>query len=384
MRCVWWNSPGLTLLCCVLGVLVLATACAPRVAEAPAAPLETPAATSTPEALAFVVLPTVPVSTTLPDPVPAPLQPERSGGSVMQIPLAMDYLVQPGDTLLGLALTYEVPMAAIQLHNGWGARTLVRAGEYLQIPASLGWEGASPFWVVHEVAGGETLGDIALAYQVALEDLRAANGLFATDFLSVDQLLVLPVEGPVELLAQASNPIPTPVPPAMPPDPTSTPEPAVEPPAPEPTLAPVDPPIVLAPPPNDVAAWAPEVFRLLNEQRALHGLPPFGYNETLAQAARLHGADCQQRGSCNHTGSDGSNVTARVIRAGYAAVGAAECIVYSTSPQAAVAWWMDEAPPYDPHRRTILSTWLVEVGIAVVPNAQGTYYFIVDFGRPTS
>jgi uncharacterized protein YkwD len=124
------------------------------------------------------------------------------------------------------------------------------------------------------------------------------------------------------------------------------------------------------------------VFRLINAERARHGLPPYVYNETLAQAARAHGADCQQRGSCGHTGSDGSNVRERVARAGYAAAGAAECIVYNDSPQGAVAWWMDEVPPNDAHRRTLLSTWVTEIGIAVVPTGWGNYYFIANFGRP--
>jgi uncharacterized protein YkwD len=124
------------------------------------------------------------------------------------------------------------------------------------------------------------------------------------------------------------------------------------------------------------------VFRLINEVRAAHGLPPYAYNETLAQAAWLHGQDCLARGWCGHTGSDGSNVTTRIKRAGYDASAGAECIVYSSSPQKAVAWWMDEVPPNDAHRRTLLSTWVAEIGIAVVPTGTGTNYFIADFGRP--
>jgi uncharacterized protein YkwD len=125
-----------------------------------------------------------------------------------------------------------------------------------------------------------------------------------------------------------------------------------------------------------------EVFNLINAQRAAQGLPPYAYNETLAQAARLHGQDCLQRGWCGHTGSDGSSVRVRVSRAGYDMLGAAECIVYAPDPQKAVAWWMDEVPPNDAHRRTLLSTWLTEIGISVTPIGNGTYYFIADFGRP--
>ena len=135
-------------------------------------------------------------------------------------------------------------------------------------------------------------------------------------------------------------------------------------------------------PPADIDTWPAEVFQLINSARAEHGLPPYTYNETLELAAQLHGQDCQQRGECSHTGSDGSDVQTRVLRAGYDAAGASEVIVSSSSPQEAVAWWMDETPPNDPHRSTLLSTWVTEIGVAVVPTGQGDYYFIAVFGRP--
>jgi len=131
-----------------------------------------------------------------------------------------------------------------------------------------------------------------------------------------------------------------------------------------------------------VEAWPAEVFQLINQVRAENGLPPYTYNETLERAAQLHGQDCQERGECDHTGSDGSNAETRIRRAGYDPAGQAEVLVYSSSPQAAVAWWMDEVPPDDWHRRTLLSTWVTEIGVAVVPTGRGDYYFIADFGRP--
>jgi len=131
-----------------------------------------------------------------------------------------------------------------------------------------------------------------------------------------------------------------------------------------------------------VETWPAEVFRLINQVRAENGLLPYTYDETLERAAQLHGQDCQERGECDHTGSDGSNVETRIRRAGYDPAGQAEVLVYSSSPQAAVAWWMDEMPPNDPHRSTLLSTWVTEIGVAVVPTGRGDYYFIADFGRP--
>ena len=125
-----------------------------------------------------------------------------------------------------------------------------------------------------------------------------------------------------------------------------------------------------------------EVFRLINEERAAHDLPPYAYDEQLECVARLHGQDCLQRGWCDHIGSDGSTIRERVARSGYEAVGVAEVMVYASSPQEAVAWWMNETPPEDEHRRTLLGDFLQRVGVAVVPIGNGTYYFIADLARP--
>jgi uncharacterized protein YkwD len=135
--------------------------------------------------------------------------------------------------------------------------------------------------------------------------------------------------------------------------------------------------------PPEIATWPQEVFQIVNQLRAENGLPPYAYNEVLEWAARLHGQDCLQREYCDHTGSDGSNLKTRLERAGYDAAGQAEVIVYSSSPQAAVDWWMDEVPPDDPHRSALLSDWFTEIGVAVV-DAGHTYYFIADLGRPAA
>ena len=134
-------------------------------------------------------------------------------------------------------------------------------------------------------------------------------------------------------------------------------------------------------PSAEAAGWADEVFQLINQIRTEHGLTPYTRNEALELAAQLHGQDSAQRGELSHIGSDGSNVTTRVQRAGYEAAGASEITVTGNSPQWAVDWWMDETPPDDPHRSAILSTWYSEIGLSVVP-AGDTHYFIVVLGRP--
>jgi len=308
--------------------------------------------------------------------------PAQNQAPTAQPDSTIEYSVAPGDTLLGLAMEYGVPMAAIQLANDLGPRTGLLAGQVLDIPPTSDWPEASPFWVLVTVSPSLTLSEIARDYGLSVEQIMAVNDTANADLLRAGQTLILPLQAPAEL-AHVSVPTATPMA-VDTPAATATPDSAAETPegtAPPPTVAP---PTAVAPPPagDGVAGWPGEGFRLINEVRAQNGLSPYGYNALLAQAAQLHGEDCQQRGYCDHTGSDGSNVRTRVARVGYDAAGAAECIVYASSPEQAVAWWLDEVPPDDAHRRTLLNTWVSEIGVAVVPTGRGNYYFIADFGRP--
>jgi len=348
---------------CWLGLALVGlwlAGCGGGVVSTPPAAGSSPAATGT-LAVYPLVLPsgtTCPLLSPLPTATVASTLPEATATPVA-------YTVQPGDTLLGLAMQYGVPMAAIQLSNRLGETTALRAGQVLLIPSAAEWAGASPFWVVHVVQPGETLSGIAQVYGLDLAALQEANRLEETDLLRVGQELVLPLEAP--LVAEAP-PTATPLPLAPP---ASTPAPAV-------TVAPPPPP---PPPPADVAAWPQEVARLINEVRAQHGLPPLAFNATLALAAQAHADDCAARGWCSHTGSDGADIKTRILRAGYVPASWAECWAQSLTPQGAVEMWMNETPPNDPHRRTLLTVWQTEIGVGVARTGWG-YYFIADFGRP--
>jgi uncharacterized protein YkwD len=334
------------------------------------------------------------------------------------------YKVQPGDTLMGIALAHGVPMAAIQLSSDLGSETMVWVDQELSIPSGGMWENASPFWSVYEVVGGDTLSEVAARFGLAVGDLLVANGLSEEDLIAVGQPLVLPLDGASDGWAdltetqaspaatQVDDPVPTAVAAdqtvtdaadpaaedtasaegvqagsasesaeAEPMDvaPTATPEPTVSAP---PSEAVEDEVVANPAPPADTSALASEIFRLVNEQRAAYGLPPLAWNATLAQAAQLHADDCYVRGWCGHTGSDGASYKTRIIRAGYDPVRWSECWAWYGTPEMAVAMWMDEVPPNDPHRRTILSDYLVEVGVGVVPGNGHGYYFIADFGTP--
>jgi uncharacterized protein YkwD len=316
-------------------------------------------------------------------PPPDPTTSTEDLSSTVHPSVSATHTVQPGDTLLGLARHYGVPMAAIQLQNEMGDSTVVQVGETLSIPSQVNWEGtatlpfnwegASSFWVVHVVKPGETLVGIAHAFGLKAADLKAVNRLADADHIVIGQDLVLPLNAPAEApvptadaTASATLPL-SPTAGATSTLPTASPTTSA-------TAVPA------ASPPPDIAAWPHETVRIINEVRAAHGLGPLSYNETLAQAAQAHANDCAQRGWCSHTGSDGADIKTRILRVGYDPASWAECWAQRQTPQGAVDIWMDETPPNDPHRRTLLTTWLTEIGMGVAQTTWG-YYFIADFGR---
>jgi uncharacterized protein YkwD len=347
---------------------------------------QVPSPTVAADALSAVAAPVAPVE---PEPTPADPQPEPPAPEAVPVATSLVVTVNAGDTLLGLALAHDVPMAAIQLQNDLGSSTMIRLGQQLEIPPKAAWEGASPFWVVHVVSQGETLSGIASVYGLTLADLQGANGLADVDLLGIGQTLVLPVRD----FAEARTAAPRTAAPATAVPPTvvvmaATPtvQPAAEAPTDDGSAAPTAVPptaiaVAPAPPPADVAAWGRETVRIINEVRATHGLPPLIYNETLEQAGQIQANDCAARRSCSHTGSDGSTIKDRVLRVGYQPASWAECWARRLTPQGAVDIWMNETPPNDPHRRTLLTTWLPEIGVGVAEGEWG-YYFLAVFGRP--
>ncbi len=89
-------------------------------------------------------------------------------------PSATAYVVQPGDTLYGLARRFGTTVQAIMTANGMTS-TYLRAGQTITIPAGGGAAAGSP--LVHIVQPGETLSSIAQAYNTTVWAIMSANGL---------------------------------------------------------------------------------------------------------------------------------------------------------------------------------------------------------------
>jgi len=152
---------------------------------------------------------------------------------------AIEHTVEVGDTLLGMALQYDVPMAAIQIENELGEETAVQAGWVLVIPPATGWQDALPFWTTYLVKEKDTLIGIAASHHLDATVLATVNGISDAGLLAVGQTLILP-------LTAVQAPEPTQPPPQPAPDTSESAGPVSEP---SPT------PALINPLPESIAGW---------------------------------------------------------------------------------------------------------------------------------
>jgi LysM repeat protein/uncharacterized protein YvpB len=112
------------------------------------------------------------------------------------------HVVQPGETLMGIAARYGVPIDSLAQVNGIWDYSEVWIGSILIIPdgshASMEHDSTTPqpepadVVGLHLVAPGETLSHIALRYGATIEALAAANGISNVDLIHAGTLLSIP------------------------------------------------------------------------------------------------------------------------------------------------------------------------------------------------
>ena len=133
------------------------------------------------------------------------------------------------------------------------------------------------------------------------------------------------------------------------------------------------------------SAFVERVVEMTNFQRSQAGLAPLKLNQKLSEAAYTHSRDMALNDYFSHTGSDGSDVTARVRSAGYRYLNAGENIAagYAT-PEEAMQGWMNSPG----HRANILFPNVKEIGVGFYAlsndsgNAPYQYYWTQDFATP--
>jgi len=130
------------------------------------------------------------------------------------------------------------------------------------------------------------------------------------------------------------------------------------------------------------------VLRLVNQERAKHGLAALHLKGSLTHAARTHSRDMARRGVLTHVSANGDGVATRLVRRGYARKGYRSWNVGETvagaragtlvgTPEGAVYLWMHSSS----HRQVLLTAGFRNAGVGIARSAGGTLYFTFDLGR---
>lgn len=99
------------------------------------------------------------------------------------------YIVEPGDTLSGIARRFGTTVDAMVATNGIEDPSKLYPGAELTIP---GFEGVEGVLTLQEVSLGEDLNSLSLRYNLALDELARLNRLVRPDRLYVGQSLIVP------------------------------------------------------------------------------------------------------------------------------------------------------------------------------------------------
>ncbi|MBI5945381.1 MAG: hypothetical protein HY864_13520 [Chloroflexi bacterium] len=123
--------------------------------------------------------------------------------------------------------------------------------------------------------------------------------------------------------------------------------------------------------------YVQEVISLINQARTKAGLPALSVNSQLTAAAQGHSADMACNNFLGHTGSDGSYINDRLLRAGFTSFSFSEIIAIGT-PQNAMSQWQADAPHWD----TVLDLGMTEIGVGYAYFASSDFggYITVDMG----
>ena len=123
-------------------------------------------------------------------------------------------------------------------------------------------------------------------------------------------------------------------------------------------------------------AFANEVVRLVNEERAKAGLPALTVDRGAASAAQVRAKEIER--AFSHTRPDGSSFNSALTEAGVNFSGAGENIAYGqNSPEKVMEGWMNSSG----HRANILNSSYTSIGVGHYQNASGVNYWTQLFIR---
>jgi LysM repeat protein len=130
--------------------------------------------------------------------------PISSGSVLARGPaVAGEYVVKPGDFLVGIAKSLRVPLNDLLAVNGLTMTSAIHPGQRLKVPAAPPVPGP----ITHTVAKGEFLSGIAQRYRVKLSDLLAVNSLTTTSVIIPGKVLTLPAGAVAPAASVAAQPV---------------------------------------------------------------------------------------------------------------------------------------------------------------------------------
>jgi len=147
-------------------------------------------------------------ATVTPTPTITP-PPTATAVPIVQETVFLRHVVGAGETLLSLAIQYDVSVEEIQRANNLSSE-LIRIGAELTIPvlrdSAAAQLSATTTEFEYIVASGDTLSTIATKFGSTVESLMVANNLAAGQFIRPGDVLAVPVPGaPPEALQAAAE-----------------------------------------------------------------------------------------------------------------------------------------------------------------------------------
>lgn len=151
------------------------------------------------------------------------------------------YEVVSGDTLLGIAIRFNLTLADLLAINSLPGDAILSIGQPIVIGYSVYPDGSRPVTgfprarllengdIVHQVEAGETAGGIAALYELTVDELYALNGIGPSDLLQIGQNLVVGRQSPATVTVPIATPPTENVAPTHPPANSATPSPTVTP-----------------------------------------------------------------------------------------------------------------------------------------------------------
>jgi uncharacterized protein YkwD len=262
------------------------------------------------------------------------------------------HTVQQGDTPYSVANLYNVAVEELMAANAITDPTRLQIGQELHIPSGTqaGSTAKKDSSVEHKIENGDTLFSLALQYGSSVDEILAVNPGLEPTALQVGQTIVIPLDGSV--------------PPAAPPSANKSPAP-------------------LGTPPAGNVELALEMISAVNTERENNGLSPLSPDDQLAAVALAHAQDMVAQNYFDHVTPAGKTLRDRLQEQGLEPYWVGENIQRNTEPPGqtvptALGWFMGSPP----HRDNILHAKFTHIGVGVVEGPPGWYTFVLVFAQP--